>query len=245
MCFLITINGYEKCVSTGSGSDRTQGASDWPQRLNDYVRNGGTLVLNAAQIKGLPEQLLGVRVTASSAEADSAKCLREPDHDLAGQMFRYSRIELKGATSLIVTPNGDPLVTINKFGKGTVVFNALPDLLGIDERVTPLSAHMLAHVFSNATPVRVKGDVEYLINRTDTGWVITLFNNKGIYKPQQGLAQVNRNEVATVTIEIPGKAINTATDWITDKPLQVQKTTGRESVMVNIAPGGIAIIELK
>ncbi|HET6892970.1 MAG TPA: hypothetical protein VFH31_17830, partial [Pyrinomonadaceae bacterium] len=232
-------------VSTGSGSDQGQGASDWSQRLNDYVRNGGTLVLNAAQIKGLTEQLLGVRLTSGTAESDTAKCLREPDHNLSGQMFRYTKVELKGATSLIVTPSGDPLVTINKFGKGTVVFNALPDLLGIDERVTPFSAHMLAHVFSNATPVTVHGDVEYLINRTDTGWIVTLFNNKGVYKPQQGLAQVNRNEVATVTIEIPGKAINTAIDWITDRPLEVQKTTGRESVMAKIAPGGIAIIELK
>jgi hypothetical protein len=198
-----------------------------------------------AQIKGLSEQLLGVRLTGTTAESDTAKCLREPGDDLSGQMFRYEKIELKGATPLIVTPNGDPLVTINKLGKGIVVFNALADLLGIDERVTPFSAHTLAHIFSDATPVRVDGEIEYLVNRTGTSWLITLFNNKGVYKPQQGLAQVNRNEMAAVTIAIPGKSINTAIDWITDKSLKVQKSTGHESVTINIAPGGIAIVELR
>ena len=75
--------------------------------------------------------------------------------DLSGQMFRYEKVELKGASTLIAAANGDPLVTVNKVGKGSVVFSALPDLLGIDERVTPFAAHMLAHVFADATPVQV------------------------------------------------------------------------------------------
>ena len=60
------------------------------QRLNDYVRNGGTLVINAAQSKNVPEQLLGVRLTnARRPEADSARCLapNEETQDLNGQIF--------------------------------------------------------------------------------------------------------------------------------------------------------------
>ena len=49
--------------------------SDWAQRLATYVRNGGIVVLNAAQAKGLPSDLLGVRLTGANAEADSARCL--------------------------------------------------------------------------------------------------------------------------------------------------------------------------
>ena len=66
----------------------------------------------------------------------------------------------------MTTPNGDPLVTVNKVGKGSVIFVAVPDLLGEDERITPFAAHMLAHVFADAAPLKVTGDVEYLINRT-------------------------------------------------------------------------------
>jgi hypothetical protein len=220
-------------------------SSAWVARLTDYVQNGGTVVINAAQIKGLPEQLLGVRLTGATAEADAAKCL-SPDEqmqDLSGQVFRYTQFELKGAKTLIATPSGDPLVTVNKLGKGSVIFSALPDLLGADERVTPFAAHMLAHVFSEATPVRVSGDVEYLINRTKTGWVVTLFNNQGVNKPQQGLAQVDRSAVVTATISISGQPIRTALDWITEKPLEVKKASNSASVI--LPPGGIAVVELK
>ena len=42
---------------------RIEWSTEWIQRLNDYVRNGGTVVINAAQIKSVPEQFLGVRLT--------------------------------------------------------------------------------------------------------------------------------------------------------------------------------------
>jgi hypothetical protein len=214
---------------------------EWIEKLTTYVRNGGTVVLNAAQARGLPEQLLGVHLTNLSAEADAAKCTREPDQDLSGQMFRYEKVELTGAVSLIAAANRDTLVTVNKVGKGSVVFNALPDLLGIDGRVTPFAAHMLAHVFSGVSPVRVSGDVEYLINRNDYGWVVTLFNNNGVNKPQQGMATVDRSAVVMATISLSGQRIRSASDWIGDQTLQ----PNGESLSIRLAPGGIAVVELK
>jgi hypothetical protein len=148
---------------------------------------------------------------------------------------------LKGATTLIAAANGDPLVTVNKVGKGNVVFAALPDLLGVDERVTPFAAHMLAHVFADATPVQVRGDVEYLINRTENGWVVTLLNNNGVYKTQQGMAQVDRNAYVDVSISLRGEKIVSATDWINDAALKIQS----DRTTLRIAPGGVAVVELR
>lgn len=219
------------------------GRAEWNASLNDYVRNGGIVVVNAGQIKNVPPALLGVRLTNATGEAEAARCLSpgEDAQDLGGQMFRYEKVELKGATTLIAAPNGDPLVTVNKVGKGSVVFAALPDLLGADERVTPFAAHMLAHVFAGATPVRVHGDVEYLINRTNNSWVVTLLNNNGVYKTQQGMAQVDRNAYVDVSISLRDEKIQSASDWISDAALKVQS----EQVNVRIAPGGVAIVELK
>lgn len=219
------------------------GRVEWTPRLNDYVRNGGTLVVNAAQIKGVSPQMIGVSLTNATAEADSARCLSpgEDAQDLSGQMFRYEKVELKGATTLIAAANGDPLVTVNKVGKGTVVFSALADLLGEDERVAPFAAHMLAHVFADATPVQVRGDVEYLINRTSKGWVITLLNNNGVYKTQQGMAQVDRNAYVNVSITVRGEKIQSANEWISDAAL----TVDLDGIKLRIAPGAIAVVELK
>jgi hypothetical protein len=228
------------------GSNQT-----WPQRLAQYVRNGGTLVLNSAQIKGLPADLLGVRLTGETGEAHNAKCLspNEPEQDLHGQIFRYDRVEVKGAEILIAVPNGpsgDPLVTVNKFGRGRVVFVALPDLLGEDERITPFVAHLLAHLASEATPVRIQGDVEYMINRTARGWVVTLFNDNGVFKPQQGMAEVDRNASVSVTVSLRGAGISNANEWTADRTLMVIKKAGvSDSITLNIAAGGIAVIELR
>jgi hypothetical protein len=219
------------------------GRAAWNQSLDNYVRNGGTVVLNAAQIGNVPQTLLGVRVINATAEADGARCLSpgEAAQDLSGQLFRYEKVELKGATTLIAAANGDPLVTVNKVGNGSVVFATLPDLLGVDERVTPFAAHLLAHVFSDATPVQVRGDVEYLINRTDNGWVVTLLNNNGVYKTQQGMAQVDRSAYVDVSITLRGEKIQSATDWISDLSLNV--ATG--NVNLRVAPGGVAVVELR
>jgi hypothetical protein len=220
---------------------RIEWSPEWIQKVTDYVRNGGTVVLNAAQIKGVPAQLLGVQLTNAFAETDVAQCLspEQRPQGLAGQMFRYEKAELKGATALISALNGDPLVMVNKVGKGSVVFSSLPDLLGIDERMTPFAAHMLAHVFADATPVKVTGDAEYLINRTANGWVITLINNNGVFKPQQGLAQVDRTAYRTVRITLRSGKIQSATDWITDRALDPEDLT------IEIAPGAVSVIEIR
>ncbi len=229
-----------RAVVVGGHIDLTR---DWVEKLTTYVRGGGTVVINAAQAPRVSEQLVGIRFTNATEEADSARCSGEPDEDLSGQLFRYEKVELKGATTLVAAPNGDPLVTVNKIGKGSVVFNALPDLLGIDGRVTPFSGHMLAHVFADATPIKVTGDVEYLINRNNSGWVVSLFNNNGVNKPQQGLATVDRSANVKVTVSISGQPLRSAVDWISDKPLQIKKAPN--SLVVTLAPGGIAIVEMK
>ena len=230
----------------GSSPTVREGVS-WPQRLAQYVRSGGTLLLNSAQIKGLPEDLLGVRLTGATAEAHNAKCLspNEPEQDLSGQIFRYDRVETRGAEVLIAVPTGDPLVTVSKVGRGHVVFVALPDLLGEDERITPFVAHLLAHLASEATPVRVAGDVEYMINRTAHGWVVTLFNDNGVFKPQQGMAEVDRGASVNATMSLRGAGVSSASEWTSDRTLTVKKQGGSDSVTLNIAAGGIAVVELR
>ena len=231
-----------KAVVIGGQPDLSEA---WANRMTDYVVNGGTLVVNAAQRKSFAERFLGIRFTNDFAEAESARCLLNDDgaSNLSGQMFRYQVVRLDGAQAIIAAPNGDPLVTVNKRGKGSVIFSALPDLLGEDERMTAFAAHMLAHVFSSATPVQVTGDVEYLVNRTANSWIVTLLNNNGVYKPQQGLAQVDRSAYVTAKIGLRGQSITGAVDWITDKAVEVQRESNQLSV--RIPPGGVAIIELR
>ena len=241
---VLPLEAYRAIVVGG----RIQWSPQWIQKVAAYVKSGGTLVLNSAQIKNFPADLLGVRLNGVTGEADNARCLSpgEAEQDLHGQMFRYQKVELSGAQTLISAgAGGNPLVTVNKVGKGNVVFAALDDLLGEDERMTPFAAHMLAHVFAAAAPIKVSGDVEYLLNRNESGWVVTLINNNGVFKPQQGLAQVDRKAYVNATISLPNQIVKRVTDWIGDKEIQVQIANGQSSVAVSIPPGGVVIVELR
>ncbi len=237
------IDSYRAVIVGG----RIDWSQTWAKKLADYVRSGGVVVLNAAQVKGLPSELLGVRLTRATGESHNARCLSpgEQPQDLRGQIFRYEQVELKGATVLISTPSDSPLVTVNKVGRGKLIFVAVPDLLGEDERLTPFAAHLLAHLAAEATPVKVDGDVEYLVNRNSRGWVVTLFNDNGVFKPQQGLAQVDRTAVVPVTLSLRGKQIAQAADWISDKRLEIASYNGESGVRISIPAGGIAIVELQ
>jgi hypothetical protein len=234
------IEAYRALVVGG----RVEWSPGWGERLKAYVEKGGTVVLNAAQTKGLPADLLGVRPLGATAEADGAHCLApgEPPQDLAGQVYRYERVEPRGAEVLMKTSSGDALVTVNRLGRGRVVFCAVPDLLGLDERLVPAAAHMLAHLLSDLTPVRLTGDVEALFNRNARGWVVTLINNRGVYKPQQGLARVNRDEYADVSLELVGVA--RAGEWTTDTELPVRRGGRADLVSLRVPPGGVRVVEL-
>jgi hypothetical protein len=222
----------------------------WARKLEDYVRSGGVVVLNSAQTKGLPMSLLGIRETGQTGEAHNAKCLlpNDPASDLHGGIFHYARVDLTAAQPLMTTTSDqpDPLVTVNKIGRGKLIFVAVPDLLGEDERMPAFVAHLLAHLASEATPVKVEGDVEYLINRNSRGWVVTLFNDNGVFKPQQGLATVDRAAIVSVNISLRGVGIASASEWTSNQPLTVRRREGpADSVRITIPAGSVAVVELQ
>jgi hypothetical protein len=87
--------------------------------------------------------------------------------------------------------------------------------------------------------VKVVGDVEYLINRTANGWVVTLLNNNGVFKTQQGMAQVDRSAYVTASITMPG--LRSANEWTTNTTLKPTNNT----LSIQIAPGGLAVVEIR
>ena len=75
--------------------------------------------------------------------------------------------------------------------------------------------------------------------------MVTLFNDNGVFKPQQGLARVDRTAIVAATLSLRGKQIAQASDWTTDKQLEIVSHDGQSSVKVSIPAGGIAVVELQ
>src|SRR5215471_5758910 len=219
----------------------------WARNLEAYVRAGGVLVLNGSQKNGLNSNFLGFNYSGAVREDDTARCLiaGEPPQNLKGQMFRYFKIDPKTAQSLIVSDLGDPLVTVNQVGRGKLIYVSVPSLVGEDQRLPPFVAHLLVHLAAEATPVHVDGDVEYLINQNSHGWLVTLFNDNGVFKPQQGLAQVDRSAAVEVKLSLRDLPIKGASEWTSDQALPVRKQNGGSAVTLKIPAGGIAVVQLE
>ena len=74
-------------------------------------------------------------------------------------------------------------------------------------------------------------------------WVVTLFNNRGNYKPQHGLGIPRREEVAAVTLTT-GLPLTGAAEWTQDHPLEVKADGDRRIVSLDVPAGGIRIVHL-
>jgi len=59
------------------------------------------------------------------------------------------------------------------------------------------------------------------------------------------MAQVDRSAYVSVTLSAPEQTITKAVNWINDADVAVKKTNGRSEVELSIAPGGVAVIELR
>ncbi|MBQ7179005.1 MAG: hypothetical protein IJS08_16425, partial [Victivallales bacterium] len=157
------------------------------KKLVAYVRKGGTLVINWKQLEPFsslfPRGFAGVKVTGErkiarfSYSTFSKKLLTEE------QDFCYTGVKLQRGTQVAVLTadnRQDPLVTVSKYGKGKVVLS-LPDFLKeqYTTRMLEIFKDLMAELNSEALPLVVEGDVQYLVQRNEKGWMVSLFNNYG------------------------------------------------------------------
>src|SRR5262249_4841106 len=107
----------------------------WPAVLAEYVRKGGTLVVNVEAARPLPAELLGLRLTGKLSVAEEWR--REGGERRPAVAFEVAEAELKGATVLARAAGEAPLITRHAVGDGAVLVTLAPRMLGQDERAHP------------------------------------------------------------------------------------------------------------
>lgn len=213
-------------------------------KLENYVRNGGTLVINTKQITpAFPEDLLGVKITDKTEQADCAKCDLD-NHRIKGQTFSYHLVELKKATPIISTSDGKPLATRNQVDKGVVILTTTPFLLQENLNGVCFLPHLMEHLISGLLPFKVDGDIEYIANRNEDSWLVTLINNRGVYKLPNEYATFDPRQTQTVNITLDKKPAKIA-DWKNAEPIQAKKIDNNWRVTVDIPPGDLKILQIK
>jgi len=106
-------------------------------------------------------------------------------------------------------------------------------------RPAALSNVRLAQLRDSWLPVRVQGDpVQYQINRTPSGWIIEIINNKGVIKTPTEPAIVEKNKIARVTLT-PRFHVTSASLLRSGKKLDLTP-----SISLSIPPGETRFIVL-
>lgn len=215
------------------------------QKLLNYVKAGGTVVVNSTQVNEyLPEEFLGASIKKKTKESTRIFSKLEGNLISSSQRFTFPLVTLKKAKLLMVDEEDNPLVTINRYGKGNVLLT-LPHYL-LDSKNEPLSliSHLLGHITSGLLPVKVIGDCEYMINKVDDGWIITLINNKGVSKGLYHAAIIDIRETKDISLVFNGVP-EEVEEWINEEKVACKREGNLTKVHLSLLPGEVKIVKIK
>jgi len=234
-----TIDSYPVVIANG---DIELTAAEG-QRLAQYVANGGTLVVADAHLTGPGAAELHTPLTTTEGEAQGFHWLGSTDA-LPSQAFRYRAISTEvgeAVRPLATTTDGKCFCASVDRGAGRMIYLAVPRGLGIDKNVHPIVPRLLAHLSRGLMPVEVRGKVEWLVNRSQSGWLVTLLNPAGQAKPQHGITPTDYRENQPATIQVHFPVTSARDRLMPNDPLQVSDN----KVQLVVPAGAVRIIELK
>jgi hypothetical protein len=86
----------------------------------------------------------------------------------------------------------------------------VPHGLGLDERAHPCLPALMNALTEDLLPIQVRvkqverpsGEILYSLNKTKNGWLVSLYNQHGIDKTQNGIARVDRRQFVDVTLRL-------------------------------------------
>jgi hypothetical protein len=215
--------------------------------LDEYVRRGGTLVVNVEAARALPREWLGVRLAGKKRGAE--EWFPEGGEVRPTTPYEVAEADLDGAQALAWAAPKVPLITRKQVGAGTVVLTLVPRMLGQDERAHPALPYLMNGITAGLLPVEVRlpdgsrpgGEVMYQVNRTKDGYLVALFNNRGIDKTQSGVARVDRRAFVDVVLRtaLPVKSAKEYT-----QPRDLTPVAGKDGteVAVRIHPGDVQVV---
>lgn len=217
--------------------------------LGDYLRRGGTLVVNVEAARGLPGEWLGAKLTGQRLRAESWSPAGEAARPALP--FEVEKVELTGAKVLASTSAG-PLIVRQAVGPGAVILTLCPHMLGQDERAHPALPWLMNGLTERLLPVEVRrpdgsrldGEVMYQVNRTKNGWLVLLVSTRGVDKTQNGIARVDRRAVADVLLRT-AQPVRSAKEWTEPRDLPLTQRDGTTELRLRVAAGDVQVVELR
>gem|GEM_PF-2824859 len=199
-------------------------------RLMKYVQAGGILLINSKQVKGdFSENFLGVKLLDA----------------MDGGFSSSKGVEWLGAAPFITDAANNPIAVINKYGRGSLILT-LPSYLIEKDNKAPLTlvSQMLSFLVKETLPVEITGDIAWQLNRTESGWILVLMNNKGVVKDKFTPEEFDPRKTTDVHVKFKGK-IKEITELIKDAHLQFQRKNDNSLLELKVLPGDIKVLKFE
>lgn len=217
------------------------------KRLAAYADQGGTLLVADASLTGPGAAELNLPATEAMTEGTAYHWWDDP-HEQSSGAFKFRPIvhpNLRRATEWtfkpLATAGNKTFCAAMDRGQGRLIYLSVPHGLTIGKQAHPAVARLIAHLTRGVMPVEVRGEVEWLVNRTKTGWAVTLMNPAGQDKPQQGITATDYRQNKKVTL-VSKTPITTARDRLLPTDMLMVK---ENRVELEVPAGGVRIVEVK
>ncbi len=210
------------------------------RELEDYVTNGGVLVLDSAHAVDFSHRFLGMSVASRPLHATGIQTALQSIPTITTP-FPYRPLKPgDDAHALAWTESGAPLLAWRGVGKGIVIVSATDHWLDADSELVPIAGALLRTLADAFVPVHTTADVEVLINRTIHGFVIGLVNNHGVSKVPTEAALIDsrgtRECVITFDTGAPQRFISRMGEFRWSAPAN--------GLLTRIPPGDVAVVEV-
>jgi len=150
------------------------------------------------------------------------------------------------ARTVIWSSDGSPRLIRRDVGKGCVLVARAPQADPAPHTAFP--DELLAALADRFLPFRIAGDVQTLVNRTPTGWMLMVVNNKGITKELHVDHEASVDPAATQRVGITCRGrISAVTDLIAAAPIRREPGNDDDEQILrfNVDPGEIRLIAIE
>ena len=223
---LRTLQQYEVILLAGD----VKLTPDLKATLDDYVRGGGTVIVNASQVGASDAEFLGVDLAETQKEETSSKWVADAT-SYTEPAYRYTVVTPTKAVRLAENVLGDPLVTRRTAGSGAVILTTPLYLQDKSKKQILKIGEKLIDTLSNRyAPARISGPfpVEYIVNKGTDQVVVTVVNNSGT--PWRGDVLVNKL-----------RSSYTASEWLSDTAVRAGGSDGRVHIGAEVPPYDLRI----
>jgi len=218
--------------------------------LQQYMNKGGTLIANVSAVADLPENLLGLKLKGKLLRSE--RWSPDSEDPRATPPSDVSQVELAGAKVLAWADPQVPLITRRSVGAGALIVTLMPHLVGLDERAHPSLPWLMNGLTEGLLPIDVRmadgkrpmGEVQYSVNKTKDGYLVALFNHRGIDKTQTGIARVNRRAYADIVVRT-ALPVKSAREYTGPRDLELQRTKDTTEVRLRVPVGDVQVVYFK